>query len=240
MFENLIESKPKKERSWKQMILSAIVHSLMFVGAIYATKGAAEVVQKVKSDSLDVFVSDAPPPPPPPPAPPPPDAVVVTNPPPLGFQTITPPRDIPTTIPPIDLTQKFDAKDYSGRGVEGGISTGIVGGSGPVITNSVVVAEVFRQDEVEEPATRTGGPDPRYPEGMKAVGIEGNVLLEFVVGTNGRAEAGSIKVLSSTNKMFEAEAIRVIQQSRFSPAKMRGTAVRQVVQQNVRFQLIQG
>lgn len=237
MFENLIESKPKKERSWKQLILSAVVHSILFVGAIYATKGAAEVVQKMRTDSLDVFVSNTPPPPPPPPAPPPPDAVVVTNPPPLGFQTITPPRDIPTQIPPIDLTQKFDARDFSGRGVEGGSITGVVGGTGPVITNAVIAPEAYTRDEVEETAARTGGPDPRYPEGMRSVGIEGNVLLEFVVGVNGRVENGSIKVLSSTNKMFETEAIRTIQQSTFSPAKIRGTAVRQLVQQNIKFTL---
>jgi TonB family protein len=112
-----------------------------------------------------------------------------------------------------------------------------VGGTGPVITDAVAAGETYTSDEVDEQVQRIGGPDPRYPEIMRSVGIEGVVLMRFVVGTNGRVEANSIQVVSSTNKAFEQPAIDVIRQSRFNPAKMRGTAVRQLVQQNVRFSL---
>jgi protein TonB len=148
-----------------------------------------------------------------------------------------PPRDLPTEIPPVNLNEKFDARDFSGRGVAGGVASGIVGGTGPVITDAVAAGETYTSDEVDEQVQRIGGPDPRYPEIMRSVGIEGVVLMRFVVGTNGRVEANSIQVVSSTNKAFEQPAIDVIRQSRFNPAKMRGTAVRQLVQQNVRFSL---
>ena len=59
---------------------------------------------------------------------PPPDVIVAANPPPKGFQTVVAPTDIPKDIPPIDLNEKpFDPKDFTGKGVEGGIATGIVG-----------------------------------------------------------------------------------------------------------------
>lgn len=236
MFENLIESKPVKQRSIGQAILSMVVHVGLVLIAIKATQGAAEAVQKLNERPIE-FVVNTPPPPPPPPQELPPDAVVSANPPPQGFQTIMPPRDLPTEIPPVDLNQKFDARDFSGRGVAGGIATGIVGGTGPVITDAVVAGETYTSDEVDEQVQRIGGPDPRYPEVMRNSGVEGVVQLRFVVGTNGRAEANSIQVVSSTNKAFEQAAIDVIRQSRFSPAKMRGSPVRQLVQQTVRFSL---
>jgi protein TonB len=237
VFENLIESKPVKQRSLGQAILSMVVHVVLVLVAIKATQGAAEAVQKLNERPIEFVVNAPPPPPPPPPQELPPDAVVSANPPPQGFQTIVPPKDLPTEIPPVDLNQKFDARDFSGRGVAGGVASGIVGGTGPVITDAVVAGETYTSDEVDEQVQRIGGPDPRYPEVMRSIGIEGVVQLRFVVGTNGRVEANSIQVVSSTNKAFEQAAIDVIRQSRFSPAKMRGQPVRQLVQQTVRFSL---
>ncbi len=236
MFENLIESKPVKQRSIGQTIVSVAVHVGLVLLAIKATQGAAEAVQQLNERPIE-FVVNTPPPPPPPPQEIPPDAVVTANPPPQGFQTIVPPRDLPTEIPPVDLNQKFDARDFSGRGVAGGVAAGVVGGTGPVITDAVVAGETYTSDEVDEQVRRIGGPEPRYPEVMRTAGIDGVVQVRFVVGTNGRAEPNSIQVVSSTNKAFEQAAIDVIRQSRFSPAMMRGSPVRQLVQQTVRFSL---
>ena len=88
-----------------------------------------------------VFLKPPPPPPPPPPEAPPPDAIVTANPPPQGFQTVIPPTDIPKEIPPVDLNQKFNAADFSGKGVEGGVAAGVVGGTGPVDTQAETYLE---------------------------------------------------------------------------------------------------
>lgn len=235
MFENLIESQPKRQRSYGQTALSIFLHVVLIFVAVKATQGAAEAVKEiVQSDAS--FLIPPPPPPPPPPAAPPPDAVVVQNPPPKGFQTMMPPKDIPTEIPPIDLNQKFNASDFSGRGQEGGVSTGVIGGVGPVPTD-IVGVQTFTEDQVDDPVRRTGGPDPVYPPQLQDFGIDGTVRLRFVVGTNGRAEASTIEVVSSTNKAFEPAAIKAIRESIFKPAMMRGKAVRQLVEQNVRFKL---
>ncbi|MES2306214.1 MAG: energy transducer TonB [Gemmatimonadota bacterium] len=234
MFENLIESKPKKEQSTGQLILSVIFHVLLIFGAVKATQGAAETVKKLLADSTAVFIKPPDPPPPPPPDQPPPDVVVSQNPPPQGFQTIVPPKEIPTEIPPVDLNQKFNAKDFSGKGVEGGIAKGVVGGTGPV---DIVSGESFTVDQVDDPVQYLDGPQPTYPPVLKGAGVEGKVSLRFVVGTDGRPEAGTIQVLSSTNKAFEAPAIEAIKKSRFKPAKIRGAPVRQLVDQAVSFKL---
>lgn len=237
MFENLIESQPKKQRSIGQTILSVVLHVLLVFGAIKATAGAAQAAAGIIQDDTSFLLAPPPPPPPPPPPEtPPPDAIVTSNPPPQGFQTIMPPKDLPTEIPPVNLNEKFDASDFSGRGVEGGLAKGVIGGTGPV-TTEIVGTQTFTEDQVDDPVRRTGGPNPVYPPAMQTVGIDGSVRLRFVVGTNGRAEPSSIQVVSSTNKAFEPAAIKTIRESTFKPAMMRGQAVRQLVEQNVAFKL---
>ena len=234
MFDNLIESKPKKERTVGEMVVSVLVHGVLIAGAAFATKGAAETVREIIQDTTSFILKPPPPPPPPPDQPPPENVVVSTNPPPQGFQTIVPPKDIPTEIPPVNLTEKFDAKNYSGRGVEGGIATGVVGGTGPV---PIETGETFTVDQVDDPVQYQSGPKPRFPPALQAAGVEGVVVLEFVVSTEGRVEANSIKVISSTNKAFEEPAIEAVRKSIFKPARMRGQGVRQLVRQPVRFSL---
>ncbi|MEO8479532.1 MAG: energy transducer TonB [Gemmatimonadota bacterium] len=236
MFENLIESQPKKQRSVGQTILSVAMHVLLVFGAIKATAGAAQAAAGIIQDDTSFLLAPPPPPPPPPPPEtPPPDAIVTSNPPPQGFQTIVPPKDLPTEIPPVNLNEKFDASDFSGRGVEGGVAKGVIGGTGPV--SEIIGTQTYTEDQVDDPVRRTGGPNPVYPPAMQTVGIDGSVRLRFVVGTNGRAESSSIQVVSSTNKAFEAAAIKTIRESTFKPAMMKGQAVRQLVEQNVSFKL---
>ncbi len=111
-------------------------------------------------DTTMVFLKP-PPPPPPPPEQPPPDVVVSANPPPKGFQTVVAPTDIPKDIPPVDLDQKpFDPKDFTGKGVEGGIAKGIVGGTAPVDSG-----EVFLEAQPDDPVQPISIPDAALPAG---------------------------------------------------------------------------
>ncbi len=237
MFENLIESKPKKERTLFQTVTSIVLHTALILAAVKATQGVAETAAGIIQQETSFLLPPEPPPPPPPPETPPPDAVVTNNPPPQGFQTIVPPKDLPTEIPPVNLNEKFDARDFSGRGVAGGVASGVIGGTGPVITDAVVAGETYTSDEVDDPVQPISGPTPNYPPVMKDVGIEGVVRLRFVVSAAGRVEGGSVQVISSTNKAFEQPAIDAIKRWTFKPARVRGAAVRQLVEQNIRFSL---
>ncbi len=232
MFENLIESQPKKFKSWGQSLMSVVVHAAVIFFAIKATAGAAQVLEAIIQDTTMFFLKPPPPPPPPPPEAPPPDAIVTANPPPQGFQTVIPPDKIPTTIPPVDLNQKFNPDDFSGRGIEGGIAAGVIGGTGPVIQD-----ETYLQDQVDDPVRPISQPSPRYPPVLQQAGITGRVELQYVVDTTGHAERASLKVLSSSNKNFERPAREVIMKSVFKPARIRGRAVRQLVMQAISFSI---
>ncbi len=230
MFDNLIESKRKGFKSTGQTLISAVIHVVVVFAAIQATTGAAETLREILQDTTAFFLKPPEPPPPPENPPPPPEAIITANPPPMGFQTVIPPTDIPQEIPPIDLNEKFNAADFSGRGVEGGIATGVVGGTGPV-----EVGETFIEAEVDDPVRPISQPSPRYPPTLQAAGIQGRVEVQYVVDTTGHAEPSSWKILRSTNKMFEEPARESIMKSVFRPARIRGRAVRQLVQQAIGF-----
>lgn len=228
MFDNLIESKAKRQTTLGQTVVSVLLHAALIFGAIKATQGVAETIAE-RNDTLVTFLTPPPAPEPPPP-PPPEDVIVSANPPPKGFQTVVAVADIPKDIPPIDLNQKpFDPRDFTGKGVEGGISTGVIGGSGPVDVGSVVVSSA---EADEAPRLITAGPK-QTPAGME--GVAARVEMEFIVGTNGKVEPGSVTVLSSTSKVFEAPAKAMILKSVFKPGMLAGQPVRVKVRQGVTF-----
>jgi protein TonB len=231
VFENLIESKQKGQRTIGQTILSVLVHGAIIFGAVKATQGVAESINNRPIDTTMVFLKP-PEPPPPPPDQPPPDVIVSQNPPPKGFQTVVAPTDIPKDIPPVDLNEKpFDPKDFTGKGVEGGIAAGIVGGTGPV------TGEVFLEAQLDDPVQPISIPTPRYPPVLQSAGIAGAVDLQYVVDTTGHAEPGSFKVLKTTHPAFVEPAREAISKGVFKPAKFKGQPVRQLVQQRISFKV---
>jgi protein TonB len=233
VFENLIESKPTAKKSFGQSVLSLVVHAAVIFAAVKVTTGAAETIKEIVADTTMVFLKP-PPPPPPPPDQPPPDVIVSANPPPKGFQTVVAPTDIPKDIPPIDLNEKpFDPKDFTGKGVEGGIAAGIVGGTGPV----EVSGEVFLEAQLDDPVQPISIPTPRYPPVLQSAGIAGRVELQYVVDTTGHAEPNSFKVLKTTHPAFVEPAKEAIIKGVFKPAKFKGQPVRQLVQQAISFKV---
>src|SRR2546426_9190313 len=53
------------------------------------------------------------------------------------FRSVAP-DVIPTNIPPVNLQEHFDPKDYSGTGVEGGLATGMVPTGNEVFMEAIV------------------------------------------------------------------------------------------------------
>jgi periplasmic protein TonB len=231
MFENLIESKPKRQKTRSQLALSAVLHVVLVYLAVTATANAVEQMNQINADTTMMFLKPPEPPPPPPPETPPPEAIVTANPPPLGFQTVMPPTEIPKDIPPVNLNERFNAADFSGKGVEGGIAAGVAGGTGPV------TGETFLQEQVDDPVQPINIPKPRYPPVLQQAGVSGSVDVQYVVDTLGHAEPNSWKILKSTNTQFEAPAREAIMKGVFKPARIKGSAVRQLVQQVIRFNI---
>ncbi len=230
MFDNLIASTPQHggaKKSLPSAVTSLSIHVGLIWLAVVATIKTAEVIEEAQADTTMIFLTqEAKPENEPPPV----QEILSIDPPPKGFQILVAPIEIPTEIPPVDLSERFDPRDFSGIGVEGGVFSGVVGGTGPVD-----FTQTFLEAAVDERPERLSGPYPRYPEMLRQAGIEGFVLLEFVIDTSGQVEEGSLKVLQSTNRAFEGPAKVVITRSLYRPGRVRGQPVRVLVSLQIGF-----
>ncbi len=82
--------------------------------------------------------------------------------------------------------------------------------------------------------------NPRYPRKALRRGLEGQVVLEFVVDANGDVVEDSIKIVSATPKgLFERTSIRALSRWRFQPKKQGGQGVPFRARQTLVFKLAQ-
>jgi TonB family protein len=178
-------------------------------------------------------------PPPPRPAPAPPAIIapmrVPVSLPPINLKA-TPTVDVEIRVAPPDLPKpaatsgavgaksSSDGDVASGSGSKGGLGSG---NSGRAYNES----QVDRAVQVTRPAV------PRYPDALKSVSVQGEVIVQYIVDARGRVEPGSIKVLSEAHRLF-AEAVRAaLLNARYRPAEVAGQPVRQLVQQPFVFRL---
>lgn len=226
MFSTLLESKPRAQRSVGGTLVSIVTHAGVIVLAIQATLHAGEKKHDSTTPVQYAEVQDD--------APKPPKVrQLQLAPPPKGFQTLTAPVNIPDALPEIDLTRTpTNAGDFTGVGAAGGRDSSIV----------VKVhdgTQVYFESQVEKPAmSLAGSPAPRYPELLKAAGVEGEVIASFVVDTTGRADLSSFKILKSTNELFGAAVRTALPSMRFLPAEVGGKKVRQLVQEPFVFTIV--
>lgn len=234
MFNNLIESKRKRQRTPGGTMMSVILHGVLITVAVYATANAAIQEEKAPEEKIEFVETpkDEPPPPEPdePPPPPPPD-VVAAPPPPKGFLVLTAPVEIPDVIPDIDLTRKItDVADFSGKGIAGGIAKG-----DPTVKTAPITDQPYFEFQVEKIVTALPGQGPRYPAMLESQGVTGTVLAQFHVDTTGRVEPGSFKVIESSHDLFTQAVRNALPRMRFIPAEIGGRKVKQLVSQPFTF-----
>lgn len=228
MFDQLVESRPVRARSPLQFAVSIAVHTAVIAISIQLTRAVAESVARPPL-TIDMRL-DRPPVPAPASASSSPaataSAIAVA---PVAEMPIAP-VVVPTSIPPVDLGRRFDP-----RGL--GSPTGHAGSQFDTPGTTTDPSLPMALDQVDEAVVYLEGPTPVYPPALRQVGVEGSVVLRYVVGVDGRVEMESITVLQSTNHAFDAPAIDAITHAKFKAARIHGRVVRQLVEQVVRFTL---
>ena len=84
------------------------------------------------------------------------------------------------------------------------------------------------------PPRRIAGPEPVYPVTARTAHVEGLVIVEAVIGTDGRVQ--SARVLRSVALLDEA-ALDAVRQWRYTPGMLNGEAVSIVMTVTVNFSL---
>jgi protein TonB len=222
MLSQLIESRPVRRRSPGGFAASVVVHSLIVAGIVAATaeahvkpKDPVQFIQPIYSAPKPVPVV----PPKAAPAPAAPTQVAVPN-------VVSVPIEVPTSIPPIDLTRPMLDPAAATVFVTGGTTS--VGHTG---IEPTAPGAAFTTDQVEIPVTiARGSPVPRFPEMMRSAGVDGSVRVRFVVDTLGRVEMSSVEQLEASHPAFATAVLSTLPRMRFTPARVGDHRVRQMVE----------
>ena len=95
--------------------------------------------------------------------------------------------------------------------------------------------QAFFEFQVEDPVAPLHNVSPTYPAELRAAGVGGQVIAQYVVDTTGLADVRTYKVIEATRPEF-AEAVReALPRMQFTPARIGGRKVKQLVQQAFAF-----
>lgn len=94
----------------------------------------------------------------------------------------------------------------------------------------------YGQDAVERIAwPHRDNPRPRYPAELRRAGIEGSLLVQFVVDSTGRVDEKTLTFPTDAQPGFLRAVRDALVRSRYFPAELAGARVRQLVQQQFIF-----
>lgn len=262
----LLESKARPFGSTKGMAMSMAIHGVILALIIYGTARAV-LPPREKIEAHPVLYVATPPPPPvvaPEPLPvvktPPRPAAVHVAPPPPRFvkpqpvarptRALVAPTKVALSLPAVDLKAPVvdiapptiaepvkAPSDFTGGSVKksGDEAEGGSGSKGGLGSGSA--GKAYDENQVDRAVEVTRAPPPRYPESLRSVNVEGQVVMRFIVGADGKVEPGSIDVISSPHKLFSDAVRTALLSTRYRPAEAGGHAVRQLVEQTFGFKL---
>ncbi len=233
MFDNLVESRAKRAPRVGGSVASVIAHAGLIALVVALTANAGAIADEPPDERV-IFTPKVPPPPPPPIAPRAPDNRVFASSP-KGPPALIPPIEIPDVVMPPDLSKPLtNLEDWNTVGVRGGRRDGY-----PSITKALVDdMAIYTRETVDKYVVMAPGTTgPSYPEMLRAAGVDGMVLAQFVVDTLGRADLSTLEFLEASHPLFADAVRRALPRVRFLPAESGGRRVRQLVQQPFRFGL---
>ena len=226
MFDQLVSSKVKRQVAPVRGVVVGMLHGIVIAGAIRVTERPADPPASAPLPIRIIYETP----------PIPVTRTAVSDPGATTTSAAAPdlppaPVDVPPSIPPVTPGPAFDPDRL--RHV---FATGLPGAD-PAGEDSLSLRGVLAAAEVDDPAVVVHQPSPRYPPVLQQAGIEGRVLVEFVIDTAGHTEAASLRVLESSNPGFDAAAGETVRRSVFRPARVHGSPVRQRTVQSIVFRI---
>ena len=107
---------------------------------------------------------------------------------------------------------------------------------GRMASTESALSEIEVDSVVERDPTSAA---PEYPEALLLKQIEGSTRVHYVVDTNGRVDSTSIRVIRTTEPEFAASVRAALVVMKFRPAMQSSRRVRQWVEQNFTFRILQ-
>jgi TonB family protein len=227
MFDTLLVS-PAIGAPWTRAVPAALIfHIVLIAAAVSSTASPPAGLPPVTRDTIRLELAEVRPP-----------TRAKARPP--GLEPIVPaPFEVPDVdlaVPKLPLSAfRYPSRSYHPPGQlqfsPDVIQRRLTGVDGSPDTSRAV----YSTTEVDELPELLAQPYPRYPDGLRRVGVSGLVRLQFVVGSGGRVDERSIRVLVSSHPGFLLAAFQAVRESRFKPARRGGSPTAVLVEQTIRF-----
>jgi protein TonB len=149
---------------------------------------------------------------------------------------IAPPVITPVGIPPIDLALPVTSANDIHIGNRGDISRSPIASPGTSLGGAGAIHDATLVDRA--PGIIGRGLEPRYPAALRAAGVEGRVLAEFVVDTLGHAELTTLRFPELPDPRFSDAVREALVRYQFSPGEVAGRKVRTRVALPFEFKLV--
>lgn len=200
------------------ILVSVFLHGLFGYGGELLKPKPKKQVAKEETTAIEVLV------------PPPiePDEAEVVDVEPSNSEpaaSLAPPSltDVPSVVQLNDFTQAVQPPPPPSLGRPTGVMNIPAGrpGTGTVTSN---IGNVFNlKDLDQQPQVRGVQARPNYPFEMRRAGLNGEVVLRFVVDTNG--DVRDVEVMRSSQREFEAAAQQAVLKWKYKPGRKGGKAV---------------
>lgn len=102
---------------------------------------------------------------------------------------------------------------------------------GELLERALGEVRIQHYPDARVPEVLRSSPQPRYPRDLMEAGVEGEVLLQGVMGPDGRLLLPTLRVLRSSHPAFTAAVIATVPNVRYVPARVAGCPVAMRVQQ---------
>jgi protein TonB len=198
------------------ILVSVLFHGMfVFGGELFKEKPKPHVVEDT-GPTIEVLV--------PPPVEPEEEIVDVSEQDNQETASLAPPSltDVPTVVQLNDFTQAVQPPPPPNLGRPQGVMNIPAGRPGTGIGTKI--GDVFNlKDLDQQPQPRGVRARPNYPFEMRRAGLNGEVVLRFIVDTNG--DVREVEVIRSTQREFESAAIQAVLKWKFKPGRKGGRAV---------------
>lgn len=226
MLNVLLESRARRPRRVGSTLASALVHAALIAGAVALTlPHRVDARTQVDPPRRRVIFT----------VPRPPHVTAATG---ARSTSITPvtgptltridiPVVVPDHLPPIDVGPAIPPDQIIIGGPDARAGSPMGGGSSTLTGTGSVVDERLVD---RAPRLMGNAPDPKYPASLRAAGIEGRVVVQFVVDTLGRAEVGDLQVVETPHVLFVDAVRSALARYHFTVGEAAGRKVRTRVQ----------
>ena len=200
------------------ILVSALVHGGFVFGGELFKAGPKKAAAKEEAPTVEVLI--------PPPLEPEEEIVDMTD---VANEepaaSLAPPSlvDVPGVVNLNSITQAIQPPPPPSLGKPTGLTNIPTGRPGTSNIGSNLGNVFNLKDLDQQPQTRGMQAKPTYPFEMRRAGINGEVIVLFVVDTNGDVRDAS--VVRSTQREFEAAALQAVLKWKWKPGRKGGKAV---------------